>query len=516
MLFHKTKNNQDTFFGLLFFTLGILTRIPFVEKIQSHWDGPQYSIALVRYSLEQETPAPPGYPLYIGIGYLLQVIFKNPFYSLIITSVLFSGLGALSFYLIGTKMFNRAVGIISALLYLSGSTFYYFGLTVYPYGLAPFFALLSAFSVYRIIIHKKQIGVILGIMFSLVIGIRPQELFATLPLFFLGLYYLSNRQRLLAIAGFTFSFLIWFIPLMIITGGVKQYIMISIVFARAGALPPISFENIKILLPRITRGMALSFGVSVIFLIYYLKLARDIMAKKQKIHDVLANKYLQLFAIWIIPSLLFNLLVRSEHAGYQMVYLSPFPILIAYAIWKLCQKKNRALTAIVFLIVIFNLWWFFKDRDPFYKLPYSPTSFHYSEIRKNDIKLGSKIDFIKKHFDPNSTLLITSPNPWRPLMYHLPSYSIYDIDGLTTNDKRFSSIVRKSRYWNFSKENDSDGRFVVPAEIRTITLTDDRASFWVKGVDKTSYRLLGNSDITAINTKEGEIFIYAFNLFEKI
>ena len=45
-------------------------RFPLIEKMQSHWDGPQYSIAVVRYSLIQETPAPPGYPLYIAMGRL--------------------------------------------------------------------------------------------------------------------------------------------------------------------------------------------------------------------------------------------------------------------------------------------------------------------------------------------------------------------------------------------------------------------------------------------------------------
>ena len=34
-------------------------------------------------------------------------------------------------------------------------------------------------------------------------------------------------------------------------------------------------------------------------------------------------------ALWILPALVFNLFVRSDHAGHQMTYLSAFILLIS-------------------------------------------------------------------------------------------------------------------------------------------------------------------------------------------
>lgn len=507
---------KDFFIAASLFLLGALTRLPLVEKIQSHWDGPQYSIAILRYSLSQETPAPPGYPLYIFMGKLLNFLYNDPFYSLLILSVIFSGIGAFLLYLVGKTMFNAPTGVIASFLFLSAPTFYYFGLTAYPYGLIPSIVLMLGLVVFLIARKKKKKGVLLGIIFAVLIGLRPQEAITTMPLYLLGFYYLSKKERFLSLLSFAVIFLLWLIPLVIVSGGIKQYIVLLLAFAKAGALPPVSFRNMEILVPRIVRGMILSFGIGTIFLIYYLKFARDIITKRKKIREVLSNKHFQLFSIWIIPSILFNLLVRNEHAGYQMVYLSSFLILIAYAIWKLCQKKNNALVAVLSLLVVFNLWWFFRDRDPLLKLPYSPTSFHYSEIRKNDLKLGSKIDFIKKHFNPKSSLIITSPDPWRPLMYHLYPYLIYSIDGLVTNDDKFKPTVRESQYWIFKQYNNIERRIIIPPFVETIIFTDDNAINWIKGVHKSVYKLPANSSVTSIGVQSGEKFKYEINLFQKI
>ena len=132
----KGMDKRDYIIILFLFVIGIVTRFPFVERMQSHWDGPQWSIGIIRYSLIQETPAPPGYPLYIALGKVINyIIHDDPHSSLIWISVLSSAVAASLFYVAGKIVFNKTVGLISSLLYLSGPTFYFFGLTAYPYGL---------------------------------------------------------------------------------------------------------------------------------------------------------------------------------------------------------------------------------------------------------------------------------------------------------------------------------------------------------------------------------------------
>src|SRR3989344_5430097 len=122
-------NKKDYVICFVLLLIAFFSRIPLTEAIQSHWDGPQYSIGVVRYSLEQDTPSPPGYPLYIFMARLINVFVGDPHRALILESVLFSFIGTVVFYLAGKNLFNRVVGVISSLIFISGSTFYYFGLT---------------------------------------------------------------------------------------------------------------------------------------------------------------------------------------------------------------------------------------------------------------------------------------------------------------------------------------------------------------------------------------------------
>ena len=195
-----------------------------------------------------------------------------------------------------------------------------------------------------------------------IIGIRPQEVFFLLPLFLLGLSKLSERQRWYAIILFVSSFLLWFIPLITISGGLNNYFIISKEFAEKGALPQLQLirnSNDYLLL---IKGMYLSFGIASLSLLYYLHL----FIKNYNV--IVLNHYLKnnlfiFFVFWILPSLLFTIFSRSDHAGHQMTYLSAILFLISFATWKVFHSKQY-FSAVLSMIVIINLVNFFRDRDP--------------------------------------------------------------------------------------------------------------------------------------------------------
>ncbi len=502
---------KDVFISFLFFCLGIGTRLPYIEKLQSHWDGPQYSIAVIRYSLVQDTPSPPGYPLYIALARLFYTVTHDPLAAILLVSVLGAGCGAVIFYNAGKIIYNRSVGIISALLFLTGTSFYYFGLTAYAYGITPVLTTLCAVVIYQIVFRQKKYGILAGCVFALAIGFRPQEAFFLLPLYLFGLYYLSFQQKVFSLVVFALANLLWFVPFIHVVGGFAQYFKVSSAFANNGSLPQISLSysaNYDVFFLRIVRGFFLTFGISSIFLLYYL----FPWVKRKKIKQY--YKAIIFYLLWIFPCLVFNLFVRTDHAGYQMSYLSACVILIAFAIWKVNSRSRIRLILIMSSIVVFNLYWFFHNRDPQSKLPYSPTSFHYSEIRKNDIKLGGKISYIKKHFPASSTLIITSINPWRPLMYYLKDYKLYEIDALTLQDPRSRFVVRTADQWDYQLHKDMK-YIVVPSGITRIVFTDDEAKNWDIPKVFQRYSLPGNSSITSVPTTPGTKYLFGFGQFKE-
>lgn len=373
---YKVKK-KDLFVYFTLFLIGIITRVPLLERIQSHWDGPQFSIAILRFSFEQQTPAPPGYPLYIALGKFIYIFFHNPHQALLAVSVLEAAVGSIIFYLIGRSIYNRFVGLLASTIFLTGSTFYYFSLTAYGYGLVPMTTALLAYVVYLISVKHKHIGLLLGTIFGISFGIRPQEISGTIFLFLLGFIFLSNKEKTKSLLVFLIITFLWFIPILYITG-FSNYFKISGEFANSAFTPVPLNQHIELML----KGFLLSFGIASGAMLYYiwqyLKYKNNLIRKSWKIFIF--------FSVWILPSLLFNLFIRTDHAGYQMSYLSAFLMLISFAIWKMTAKNKILYVVVILLIASFNLYWFFYDRDPNFTKPYRITSFHYSDIRKKRFK----------------------------------------------------------------------------------------------------------------------------------
>lgn len=236
--------------------------------------------------------------------------------------------------------------------------------------------------------------------------------------------------------------------------------------------------------------------------------------KKIKVFIKNNKKNILFYSAWILPGLLFNLIFFSYHAGYQMSYLSGLLILISYCLWKITYKRKLFFVLTIILISIFNLNWFFYNRDPSFSKPYRFLSFHYSEIVKNDIKLGGKIKFIQKNFDPKTTLIVTTALYWRQFSYYLKQYQITDIEYIDTDIPVYKFVIRDTINWD-RKEYVRKNLFLdIPSNIKTLVLTDDKASGYVKDYPGKTYKLPGNSFITSISIEKNVRMIYGYHRIE--
>ncbi len=482
---------QIIFISIILGIVAFFSRAPFLEQYQSHWDGPQYSIAVVRYSFLQQTPAPPGYPFYIALGRFFHFFVTDPHMAILAVSVLGSMLGAIAIFLVGTYIYNTRIGIAASLIFLSGSTFYYFGLTPYPYGLLPFVTILVAYATYLSFMKQLPVGIFLGIATGILIGIRPQEILLCGPLCFLGFLYLNNKEKLLMLLTSIGIFLLWFIPLTHAVGGIETFFAISNQFSKGALRPSIATGMVNDAI--MIKGFLLSFGFSAAFLLVFIK---DIATLRYRSQET--KRMIFFYLCWIIPGFLFNLFIRSDHAGYQMGYLTALLLLIAYALWRITRKNNRLYIILLSAVVLFNLAWFFYNRDPHFTKPYRPTSFHYTDIRKNDIKMNGKVTFIENKFNPHSTMIITTDTLWRPYMYYFKQYHLVDLSGLDIPDIGYKYSRFDAFQWNMQQTQNYSLTVIIPKDITTIVLTDDAAFQWIKNYPHTNIHLPGNSTITVL------------------
>lgn len=506
MLLKLIKKHIDLFVYIILFLIGILTRAPLIEKVQSQWDGPQYAIAILHYSLAQSTPTFPGYPFYIAIGKFFYLFLHDPQKAILAVSIFGSAVGAVIIYFVGGKMYHRFVGFAASIIFLTGSTFYYFGLTAYAYILTPVTTVILAYVVYRIVVKDKQEGFFLGTALGASIGVRPQEAPQILLLFLLGFLFLKNSEKVKSILLFSLITLLWLIPV-INTVGLEEYFKFFVGLKQYNIYAPI-LQNIQMM----TKGFLLSFGLSFIFLFYFVFKYRKSLTKSLYKN----SKIIIFYLVWIIPGLLINLLLRSDHAGYQMTYLSGFLILISYSIWKVTEKRKIFYILILLVIATFNLYWFFYDRDPNFVKPYRPTSFHYSDIRKNDLKTGSKIQFISSRYKPDKTLVITLSVLWRPYSYYLKNYNVINLNGLEDKNPETSYIQRDVKNWHMKESRNKDLFLLIPSGITTVVFPDDNAYTWIKKYPFKTYILPGNSMVTSISVTPKTKIKYNFNSLQII
>lgn len=502
---------KNTFLIALFF-FGFLSRFLLLPKMQTHVDSASYTLALINYNLQQETPAPPGYPLYFAFAKLIMLAVGDPYTSLLLVSALFSGAGAVVFYLFGKIWANKTLGIIAATLFLSSPTFYFFGLTAYVYLVNAVMTTIVALLVFLIISKGKQYSLLLGVVYALSLGARPQEVITTFPLFLYGIILLKKNERIKSVAIFLFVSLFWLVPFIFIVGGPHAYYE-QLTHAAATALPS---PNIILFIAnrfKLASGFFLTFGAGVVFillyflrtLLYHLKKRNILFASKEKV---------TFFAVWALPSLLFNLFIRSDHAGYQTGYLTCGIFLLAVIIWKIFKNKQRLLVGIAAFICLVNLFLFFYNRDPEYRLPYRQTSFHYSDLQRNDFELSEKISFVKKNFLPSNTLILVSYVFWRQYSYYLPEYKIIDLNGFYTNDMNVINQVRESMYWKRVEYKNISRIFIVPVGIKNIVFLDDEVCEWkINGL--LIRRIEKNICVSSIKVQKGEKFSYAEKKFFK-
>lgn len=316
---------------------------------------------------------------------------------------------------------------------------------------------------------------------------------------------MSFAQGVRLIFTFFLVFFLWFIPFLSIVGGIWEYLE-HLRKAASSALPMPTALYFLTRRFELASGFFLTFGAGIIILAIFFAQLFFRFIRLQKLGSADRKKII-FYAVWFVPSLLFNFFVRTEHAGYQTGYLTFFLFILAFAIWKMFKGKIFLTVTVTILIVAINLFTFFYNRDPDYIRPYRQSSFHYSDLRRNDYALSSKVKYIKQHYDSKKTIIIVGPVFWRHARYYLPEYQIYEIDALVTDDPRFRDTRRDARYRKYQEYRTTNYSLRVFQPIDTLILFDDESNNWVRK-NKKIKQFKGMTKLTIVPVKQGDSVKY--------
>src|SRR6266540_2036939 len=170
-------------------------------------------------------PHPPGFPLFVLLGKVVNEFVHDPWRSLVILSVVAAPVGFVAL----ARAFSRWID--DADLAVCGALVYYFSASYLVHGSLAFSDPLAlaflALAFYAIATEgeaehdRAAIGI--GLWSSAAIGCRPQLVIALIPVLIIVLVRMrSNRRRLAMIITFTVVSLMWFLPLLDAAGGPRE------------------------------------------------------------------------------------------------------------------------------------------------------------------------------------------------------------------------------------------------------------------------------------------------------
>lgn len=552
--FKLSLNNDkkvDVLVSLGLCLLAIISRIPFTSKFLYEWDSVDYALAFEKYDISHHQPHPPGYILFVALGRIVNIIFNDANATIIFLSVIFSILTTLLLYFLAKQMFSRVVGISSSLLLLFNPMFWFFGEVATIYAAEAFLATLIAYLSYQVFRGKESFLYWSTLALGLAGGIRQDITLFMFPLWLFCLFYhdRSFKRITQAFVLLTVSVLVWYVPMILFTGGYEMYSSLS------SAQLIRAFQHTSIFFGADIFHSALSviklFSWSIIGLSFLGFLIISIYCKTKiqsvELLSIKKNPKLIFFLLWIMPSFLFYLLIYIIKPGYILVYLPALQIIVGYAFtlfsFDLKTKfkvisPHTFLLALLLLSVVFNAVYFlnpyeldnekigyeisFRERTLSQKLLTEVNLLFLTstanEIKNEDKKTELYISQIINisHSDPNTVLIICRDGEldWRKAMYYLPNHNVYWLlDSEITGRKNYGLEVLYAKNHSHTSSSIEQG-FYLPAkrpDIVEIPINKSTKKIvWLVN-DKSDFfnELKSKIEIATITLPNGSKFYYS-------
>ena len=418
--------------GIGLILLAILYRLPDRVITVFDWDNVQYLLALMDFDPVAHQPHPPGHPLYVFTGWLFSLLVNNGQLGYQVVNILFFALGAFWTYLLGRKLFGDLAGMIGAFIYLVSPLAGFFVAFPNTFGLEGAMTagmwLLMADILDDRVDEKFRIRKLwmLPVVYAIFVGFRPSFLAFAIP----GVLYvvLSRYPKMilkLIVIGVIVG-LMWFIPMVIKTGGFSSY-MTALDTEAEPFIRPFSIQNITINL-NLIRDYAIGLlgWFFVIPVVYgFVAGIRGAATKLESAEDKYNRRIAILAALWVIPILAFHIF-SYIHPGFTVYYLPLAALGIARAIeWigGLIGRENRILKVIIGVIlagaiVVVNAYaWIGNGENAGY--------FNVQTLWQKQARVSEFIDEVRDKFPAEKTAVV-SWEFFRRVGWYLPDYySVY-------------------------------------------------------------------------------------------
>ncbi len=406
-------------------------------------DSALYALSMDHYDISLQQPHPPGYALYILFAKGFYLLTQDANLALVIVSIIFSVLALYAVFYLAKSIYGRKVAWVSTILLVTSPLFWFYGQVALNYVCDAFFSAWAGIYLYRATTDTKDHKALMWASLILAIGggFRLTLVIFMAPLWLWAIW----RQR--SWRGFLINMLIiiggtlaWLFPAVWLSGGLLKFwqALSSILLGKSALYSFTVFDKgwdkLVWYAKLIWSNLLLNFGLAVWAVMFYLASWLAPQAGERKLN--LLN--LCFWCLWVIPAMLFYLLIVFTIPGYLLVVLPALTILTAVAVAGLIEALVSAYRVkagqsglIIFLTIIatlgiagFNVFAYFKP-DVLIDMRKST---HFGIEGSNEL-WQQIIPAIRNNFNPQNSLIgIEEPfiNWGFPQFeYYLPEYPTY-------------------------------------------------------------------------------------------
>ena len=398
----------------------------------ANWDAVQFALAVDTFDLHAHQPHPPGYILYVLAGRVFNLLVNEPSLALSLLSVLASGIALPLFYGLVRRIFEDGTVAWGATLMLATSplAFYYgsVGLTYMPEMLLSVMVAVLCWRVKSAAEQSPRLAVLLALALGMAGGVRQTSLLVMLPMCIWALWGHARRSWVVFVLTLVGVCLLWFVPLLALSGGLSAYLHENSLLAGAVMSRTSVFDAGM-------AGLAYNVAFEVLALVCGLGLGLVPLGlwAVRLVRFNLAGKVRVFLSLWIVPALAFYSVSHVGQYGYLLVVLPPLVVLSAVAARALGMNvaMHHARLAVrasgdhlglaaCGVVILFSLGYFLLAQGPVTA----------SAIESNDTHWRTLREGLSSH-DPASTALVMSiawSGPFRQAGYLLPRYHSYGLD----------------------------------------------------------------------------------------
>jgi hypothetical protein len=422
---------SDWITPLLLFIVTLLTRLPFTSQLLFNLDSVQFAMALDKYDVALDLPHPPGYFLYVMLAKALNGFVHDPNVSYVVISLFFSGLTVVVIYALGAALFDQEVGRWAAVLGVTSPLLWFYGEVALTYIVEAFFSVSVALACWRIRKGEHHLIWWSAILLGVSGGIRQNTPVFLLPLWLFCLSRVPLKKMVPAFIIFGLVSCAWFVPMVIMTGGLERYYdALRTLWVNQNA-PASVFESgmayrVKFL-AAVGRFTFYGVGLGLFFVLLHLYS----LVRRGGWRCFLGEKGL-FFILWIMPAILFYIFlhIHPGNPGFGLFYTPALLLLVPVSVSYIVGEAKRLLPRVHVRprpVCLGTLGFLLAAQLCLFLFSPLPTSA--SEIRNHDQRLSLILENIRKDFSPANTIIVSRPyflySSWHTA-YYLRDFAAYE------------------------------------------------------------------------------------------